>query len=369
MNRERIDRLEQEGVLPKEEFIRLLEARSQEDMDYAAEKAAGIARKYYGNKIYIRGLIEFTNICKNDCYYCGIRKSNTRVQRYRLTREEILNCCREGYQLGFRTFVLQGGEDVFFTDEILADIVKSIKKEYPDCAVTLSVGEREPESYARLKAAGADRYLLRHETAVKSHYESLHPAGMSFENRRSCIQNLKQIGYQTGCGFMVGSPGQTYASLAEDLCFIHQIKPEMVGIGPFLPQKDTPFCEDALEKRKQSGNDIGLAALSPWEKMELTLFLLSILRIMEKDILLPSTTALATIAPEGRKRGILAGANVVMPNLSPLTVRDCYALYDNKANRGDEAAEGREKLEREMKSIGYQVVTDIGDIERNMQNG
>lgn len=362
MKKELIDRLLRDGILKKEEFISLLSEMTDQDRGYAAEMAAAVSKKYYGNKIYVRGLIEFTNICRNDCYYCGIRRSNKNVCRYRLDKEEILSCCREGYRLGFRTFVLQGGEDAAFTDAVLADLIKHIKKEYPDCAVTLSVGERSKESYRILREAGADRYLLRHETADENHYKKLHPQEMSFTNRRRCIMELKELGYQTGCGFMVGSPYQTYASMADDLIYIHGIRPEMVGIGPFLPQKDTPFYKEALEQRIQEGEDIGLAALPDREKMELTVFLLSLIRIMEKDILLPATTALATIGGEGRKRGVLAGANVVMPNLSPLSVRDHYALYDNKANKGDEAAEGRKKLEEEMASIGYEVVTDIGNV-------
>lgn len=371
MGKELIDRLSRDRILKKEEFVTLLSEMTAEDREYAAAKAAHITKKYYGNKIYIRGLIEFTNICRNDCYYCGIRRSNPNVCRYRLDKEEILLCCKEGYRLGFRTFVLQGGEDGAFTDAVLTDIIKEIKKQYPDCAVTLSVGERSKESYRLLREAGADRYLLRHETADIAHYKKIHPSEMSFLNRRDCINELKELGYQTGCGFMVGSPYQTYESLADDLLYIHEIRPEMVGIGPFLPQKDTPFHKEALEKRKKEGEDIGLAVLSAKEKMNLTVFLLSLIRIMEKDILLPATTALATIDTEGRKQGVLAGANVIMPNLSPLSVRDHYTLYDNKANKGDEAAEGRKKLEEEMASIGYEVVTGVGNVCRkgDWENG
>lgn len=362
MNQNLIDRLERERVLSKAEFIRLLAEMTEEDREYAAQKAVGISRKYYGNQIYVRGLIEFTNICRNDCYYCGIRKDNQGVRRYRLGREEILSCCEQGYKLGFRTFVLQGGEDGYFSDDVLLRIVRDIRKKFPDCAITLSVGERSPESYRRLKEEGADRYLLRHETAEENHYEKMHPSEMSFENRRKCISVLKKLGFQTGCGFMVGSPYQTYESLAKDLLYIHDIRPEMVGIGPFLPQKDTPFRQERLKEMEKNGIDIGLACLPSREKMNLTIFLLSIIRIMERDLLLPSTTALATIDGNGRKRGVLAGANVVMPNLSPPSVRDDYALYDNKANRGDEAAEGIRKLKKEMESIGYRVVTDIGNV-------
>lgn len=343
MNKRLIDKLYKEGILKKEEFVSLLESFNESDREYAAELARNESKKHFKNKVYVRGLIEFSSYCKNDCLYCGLRKSNKKAERYRLTKEDILSCCKTGYELGFRTFVLQGGEDMFFTDDIVVDIVKSIKSEYPDCAITLSIGEKSKDSYKKYFEAGADRFLLRHETASKEHYEKLHPSSMSFDNRVNCLKNLKEIGYQTGCGFMVGSPHQTFESLAEDLLFIKELNPEMVGIGPFIPQKDTPF-----------GNE---------EKgtLELTLFLLSLIRLMQRNVLLPATTALGTINPRGRELGILAGANVVMPNLSPVTVRKKYALYDNKICTGDEAAECRVCLARRMNSIGYEVVTERGD--------
>lgn len=310
---------------------------------YAAALACQIRDRIYGKNIYIRGLIEFTNCCKNDCYYCGIRRSNKKTVRYRLTREEILMCCEYGYELGFRTFVLQGGEDGYFTDERLEEIIRSIKKHWPDCAVTLSVGERDRDSYARLREAGADRYLLRHETANDCHYRRLHPPKLSLLNRKNCLFQLKQLGYQTGAGLMVGSPGQTVETLTDDMEFLQELQPEMVGIGPFLPHSHTPFGKE------------------PAGSTALTLYLLSLIRLMLPYVLLPATTALATASTGGREAGILAGANVVMPNLSPENVREKYLLYDNKICTGKEAAQNLEELKASMDAIGYRVVSCRGD--------
>lgn len=341
--RDLIDRLEQEHLLTKEEFICLISGRSQPAAEYLFEKARNIRHRVYGREVYLRGLIEFTNYCKNDCYYCGIRCSNRNAQRYRLTPEQILDCCRSGHQLGFRTFVLQGGEDAAYSDEQMSDIIRQIKKEFPDCALTLSVGERSRETYQTWFDAGADRYLLRHETADDAHYQKLHPPSLSLSNRKRCLFDLKNIGYQTGSGFMVGSPGQTTACLAEDLLFLHDLQPQMVGIGPFIPHHDTPFADE------------------PAGTLELTLYLLGILRLMLPNVLLPATTALGTIAPRGRELGLLAGANVVMPNLSPTDVRKKYLLYDNKICTGDEAAECRSCLERRVHSVGYEIAVSRGD--------
>lgn len=298
----------------------------------------------YGNTVFIRGLIEISNICKNDCLYCGIGASNKTCDRYRLTKEEILSCCDEGYSLGFRTFVMQGGEDLHFTDEILVDIIRSIKEKYPDCAITLSLGERSYESYKKLYNAGADRYLLRHETADEEHYKKLHPSKMSYKTRMECLHNLKKIGFQTGCGFMVGSPYQTTENLAKDLKFIEEFSPEMCGIGPFIPHKATEF------KDFSSGD------------VELTCYLLSIIRLIKPNILLPATTALGSAEQGGREKGILCGANVIMPNLSPHSVRKKYELYNNKLISGNESAQEIENLKNSMKNIGYEIVTDRGDI-------
>lgn len=341
-----IDKLEGTSRLTKEEWISLIENRDGETAEYLFEKSRKWREKYYGRKVYTRGLIEFTNYCRNDCYYCGIRRSNRKAQRYRLTKEDIMDCCRTGYELGFRTFVLQGGEDGFFSQEVLEDIVRAIRKSYEDCAITLSIGERSYESYEGLFQAGADRYLLRHETAEEAHYKSLHPPKLSLENRKRCLHDLKKIGYQTGTGFMVGSPGQTARQLAEDMMFIRELEPHMVGIGPFVPHHETPFA------KAQGGT------------VELTLFLIGLLRVMLPKLLLPATTALGTIDAQGREKGILAGANVVMPNLSPTSVRKKYELYDNKICTGDEAAECRNCLKRRMENIGYELVVERGDFVR-----
>ena len=321
----------------------LLEDESEETLMLLAERADKVRRKVYGTDIYLRGLIEFTNYCKNDCYYCGIRRSNSDAERYRLTDEQIYDCCKIGYELGFRTFVLQGGEDGCFTDDKLVEIIKTIRQNYPDCALTLSIGEKSYESYKRYFDAGADRYLLRHETANSIHYGKLHPKNLLLENRKKCLYNLKEIGYQVGCGFMVGSPFQTTKSIIDDLKFIRDLNPHMVGIGPFIPHKNTPF------KAYEQGS------------LDLTLKLLSVIRLMLPNVLLPSTTALGTIHPLGREKGVLAGANVVMPNLSPRNVRKKYLLYDNKICTGDEAAECIVCMKNRMKSIGYKVVVNRGD--------
>ncbi len=338
-----VDKIAETEDISRDELKILLEETDEEKIQYLKDKADGVRREIYDTKVFIRGLIEFSNYCKNDCLYCGIRHSNHNASRYRLSEKEILQCADTGYELGFRTFVLQSGEDPYFTDDRICRIVRSIKERYPDCAVTLSIGEKDRESYQSYFDAGADRYLLRHETADEEHYRQLHPREMSFQNRINCLRQLKDIGYQTGCGFMVGSPGQTVDTLYEDMQFIKELQPEMVGIGPFIPQSDTPFA----------GETAGT--------MERTLRLLSIIRLIHPHVLLPATTALGTIHPLGREMGIKAGANVVMPNLSPVEVRDKYKLYDNKICTGDEAAECRHCMSRRMESIGYHVVVDRGD--------
>lgn len=336
------------GELPsKEELAFLLGNISEEEREELRLAARQRTLEKFGNRVYIRGLIEFTNICKNDCYYCGIRRSNGNVNRYRLTGRQIMDCCETGYKLGFRTFVLQGGEDGFFTDDVMCGIVSEIKTAFPDCAVTLSLGERSYESYKRLREAGADRYLLRHETANEEHYARLHPPELSLRERIQALGWLKELGFQTGAGFMVGSPYQTLENLAEDLLFIARFKPQMCGIGPFIPQRDTIFRD------------------FPHGDLRLTLTLLSIIRLLLPDVLLPATTALGSIDPRGRELGILSGANVVMPNLSPGDHRADYTLYDNKICTGDEAAECINCLTMRMRSIGYEIVTDRGDYKNN----
>ena len=325
------------------ELIYLLENINGEELENLRAAARERADSVFGKKIYVRGLIEISAFCKNDCYYCGLRRSNKNASRYRLSREQILACCEKGRRLGFRTFVLQGGEDAFFTDEVVCGIVRAIKERHPDCAVTLSLGERGLESYKKLKEAGADRYLLRHETADSAHYALLHPPEMSGEQRQRELFALKSAGFQTGAGFMVGSPYQTTGNLADDLLFLERLRPQMCGIGPFIPHKDTKF------------RDV------PHGSLRLTLILLSVIRLMHPKILLPATTALGTIDPKGRELGILHGANVIMPNLSPPEHRGDYSIYDNKLHTGVESAEGLQQLKRQMQEIGYQIVTERGD--------
>ena len=339
-----INKLKDTHSLTEKEYEYLISNRDEEARNYLMQEADKLKKGVYDNHVYLRGLIEFSNICKNDCLYCGIRRSNKNVERYRLLHDDIMNCCEQGYSLGFRTFVLQGGEDSYYSDEVLEEIIRDIRSTYPDCAITLSLGERTYESYKRLYEAGADRYLLRHETATKEHYEKLHPESMSFDNRMSCLKALKDIGYQVGCGFMVGSPYQTNENLAKDLKFIEEFSPDMCGIGPFIPHGQTPF------KNENAGT------------LELTTYLLSIIRLIKPNILLPATTALGTIDKRGRELGILAGANVVMPNLSPVKVRKQYELYDNKICTGDEAAHCRGCLERRMNSVGHIVENVRGDV-------
>ena len=337
------DRLIAVHRLSAEEYEKLITGRDEELAEYLAKAAVAEQKRIYGNEIFVRGLLEISNICKNDCIYCGIRRSNRNCERYRLTEEEILACADEGYRLGLRTIVMQGGEDMHFSDDVLCGIVRKIKELHPDCAVTLSMGERSRESYAKLREAGADRYLLRHETADPEHYKKLHPAEMSYENRMRCLRDLKELGYQTGCGFMVGSPYQTAANLAADIAFVESFKPEMCGIGPFIPHHDTPFAKE------------------PAGSVELTCFLLSVIRLVHPHVLLPATTALGTMHPQGRELGILAGANVLMPNLSPVGVRKKYELYDNKICTGEESAQCLRCLATRVEAIGYRLSEGRGD--------
>ncbi len=338
-----IDRLASERDLTDGELLALITMDDPGADEYLAQRAAAVRDRVYGRQVFIRGLIEFTNHCRNDCHYCGIRRSNRNCCRYRLTQEQILDCCEAGYGLGFRTFVLQGGEDPWFTRERMTELIRAIKERFPDCALTLSVGEKDRQTYQEWFDAGADRYLLRHETADAGHYASLHPKELSLENRMRCLRDLKDIGYQTGCGYMVGSPGQTQEMILKDLRFIQQLRPQMVGIGPFIPHKDTCYRDEPA----------GSAAL--------TLRLLSMLRLMHPNVLLPATTALGTVLGDGRQQGMKHGCNVVMPNLSPADVREKYALYDNKAAFGAEAAESVALLKASMAEIGHEVVTDRGD--------
>lgn len=339
-----IETLRTQRDLSDEELTALI-TRESDDKDLFAA-ADAVRREHYGTDVFLRGLIEFTNVCQNDCYYCGIRKSNAQAQRYRLTQEQILHSCENGYRMGFRTFVLQGGEDPRNTDAWVCSMVDKIKTAHPDCAVTLSIGEQSRASYQAYFDAGADRYLLRHETASAAHYRKLHPEEMSLANRKRCLFDLKEIGYQVGAGFMVGSPWQTPKELVADLRFLQQLQPDMIGIGPFIPHHETPFAD------KQSGT------------LELTLRMLSILRLLFPYVLLPATTALGTISPIGRELGLKAGANVMMPNLTPTDARKHYDLYDNKICMDEEAAKCRLCQEGRVRSVGYQIVSDRGDVRR-----
>ena len=337
-----INKLTDTHSLLKDEWVYLLQ-NADVCRDFAFKKACSMRDNIYGKTVFIRGLIEFTNYCRNDCYYCGIRRSNKNAARYRLNKDDILSCCAEGYRLGFRTFVLQGGEDMYFSDDEMCRMISSIKQAYPDCAVTLSVGERDRSTYQRFYNAGADRYLLRHETATDNHYRKLHPDELTLSNRVKCLYDLKEIGFQVGCGMMVGSPYQTNEHLAEDMLFLEKFQPHMVGIGPFISHKDTPF------KNEPNGS-----AKKP-------IFMVALTRLLLPNVLLPATTALGTLDEMGREKAVLAGANVVMPNLSPKNVREKYMLYDNKISTGDEAAESLASLALRMEKIGYEIVSARGD--------
>ena len=337
-------KLKEEKNLSDEELLKLLSTNEYDSELHTL--ADEVRREIYGEDVYIRGLIEISNYCKNDCYYCGIRRGNKSAVRYRLTKDDILACCEEGYKLGFRTFVMQGGEDPYYTDDVMCGIVSAVRERYSDCAITLSLGERSYESYLALYNAGANRYLLRHETANAEHYGKLHPQSMNLQNRKDCLFNLKEIGYQVGSGFIVGSPYQTTENLVEDLRFLQKLSPDMIGIGPYVTHAQTPFASF------ENGS------------VELTLRLLSVLRLMFPYVLLPSTTALGTLHPQGRELGLKAGANVVMPNLSPVKVRKLYELYENKICTGEEAAQCRGCLEKRVEAAGYKIVTDIGNVKR-----
>ncbi len=341
------ERLVQEHRLTADEYRTILSSCDGQTLDFLRENAARIAQKQFGFGVYVRGLIEVSSYCRNGCYYCGLRSSNKSLQRYRLTPDEILGCCDAGYNMGFRTFVLQGGEDPALTDEMLVPLVRKINKRYPDCAITLSLGERSGNSYEQLFEAGASRYLLRHETAQEFLYSRLHPQNMSWHNRMDCIRTLRNIGYQVGMGMMIGVPGQTIDTLVEDILLMEELEPHMIGIGPFLPHSETPL------------------GYAPAGSLCMTLLLLAMLRIIFPAALIPATTALATLSPTGRIEGVKSGANVVMPNLTPSSLRKRYAIYENKASYGAEAAEGLSMLEKELSAIGYHIDYSKGDYQKN----
>ncbi len=341
--RKLIDKLHKTGSLGEEEFEFLLDNRNEEDSKYLFELARKTADSVYGKRVFLRGLIEFTNYCKNDCFYCGIRNGNGKAERYRLTKDEIMMSCEFGYEHGIRTFVLQGGEDPYFDDDTMCDIVSTIRKKYPDCAITLSIGERSRDSYERLYEAGADRYLLRHETATEEHYRKLHPPELSMKERMQCLKDLKEIGFQVGAGFMVGAPYQTHKDMARDFVYLKELEPEMIGIGPFIHHEDTPFAD------------------MPDGTAEETIYCLGLLRLMLPKALIPATTALGTIDPEGREKGILAGANVIMPSISPSYTGGKYLLYKDKLKTSGEMLKGPGSIENKMRKIGYETVTARGD--------
>ena len=343
-----VEQLKQNKNLSDEQFKQLLETDTYNDELF--KQADNVRQQVYGKDVYLRGLIEFSNYCKNGCYYCGINCQNATIKRYRLTKDEILDCCKQGYALGYRTFVLQSGEDSFFTDDLICDIVSAIRQNYKDCAITLSMGEKSKESYLAYFKAGANRYLLRHETANEEHYKKLHPENLSLQNRKQCLFNLKEIGYHVGSGFMVGSPYQTTQNLIEDFRFLQELKPDMIGIGPFIPAQNTKF------EQFEHG------------KLTLTLKIISILRLLFPYALIPSTTALGTIDPKGRELGLKSGANVVMPNLSPSKYRKLYTLYDDKICTNEEAAECRGCLEKRVDLAGYKIVTDIGNPKKSQSD-
>lgn len=338
-----VDKLRERHELAPEEYQVLLTTRDPQDVNYLFSQAREVAQQQFGKRIYLRGLVELTNVCRNDCLYCGIRRSNNHLTRYTLTREQVLECCEQGYQIGFRTFVLQGGEWGEERAQWIADIINEISQRWPDCAITLSLGEHPRETYALWREAGADRYLLRHETHNERLYSLLHPKGMSIRHRLQCLDWLKELGYQVGAGIMVGSPFQSLKTIVEDIQYLISFKPHMIGIGPFIPQHDTPF------------------ARFPAGTVDMTARLYAILRLALPQALIPSTTAMATLSPDGRLRGIIAGANVVMPNLSPSDTREQYALYDNKAALGAESAQGVKLLVEELATIGYQIDWSRGD--------
>lgn len=341
-----VKRIIETHSLTVDEYEDLITNINSEDREILRCEAVKLAKEIYGNEIYVRGLIEISNICKNNCYYCGIRAGNKNCERYRLTADEIYDCCKIGYDLGYRTFVLQGGEAPYYTDELMVEIISNIRKNYADCAITLSIGERERESYQKLFDAGANRYLLRHEAANKAYYETIHPKEMSYEHRMKCLRDLREIGFQVGAGFMVGSPKQTNRDLAMDLKFIEEFKPEMCGIGPFIPHVDTIY------KDESAGS------------IDMVLLLLSIIRIINPHVLLPATTALGTIDKEGREKGVLHGANVIMPNLSPSDARKKYLLYNGKVSVNDVASEYKISLDKLMESMGYKIVVSRGDCKK-----
>jgi len=337
-----VDGLEKNHVGKAEDYLYLLNNINEENRQYLSNAALRVKEEFYGKEIYIRGIVEFSNFCKQNCLYCGIRKDNAHVDRYRLSHKEIVEACRKGYALGYRTFVLQSGEDPYFTDDRVVAIIKDIRDNFKDAAITLSLGEKTKRSYKKFYDAGADRYLLRHETANEKLYDKLHE-NMTFQNRKECLYDLKEIGYQVGAGLMVGSPGQKKTDLIDDLRFLKELKPQMVGMGPYLTHKETPL------KDSENGS------------LTETLVMLSLVRLILPEVLLPATTAVGTIDDYGREQAILAGCNVVMPNISPMEVRKKYELYENKICVDDQPEECRFCIEGRVKCTGSTLNMCRGD--------
>ncbi len=343
-------KLYEENELSRDEIVHIIN-----EIDAAGKKklydlARMKQREYYDDHVYLRGLIEFSNICRRNCLYCGIRRSNRNVERYRLKKSQIVQCCEEGYQLGYRSFVLQSGEDNYYTVHRLTALVEKIRANFPDVAITLSVGERDELTYQKLYDAGADRYLLRHETASRRLYGILHPKA-SYDERMDCLRVLKRIGYQVGSGFMVGLPKQTAEDLADDLLFLKELNPDMIGIGPFIPHSETPL------KFMKGGS------------LDQTLVMIALARLIVPDSLIPATTAIGSIHPLGRELALNAGANVVMPNLSPMSVRSKYELYDNKICTTDQPDQCYHCMERRIESVGFKVNRGRGDSYRYLTQG
>ena len=329
-----IQKAKETHELSRDEIIALLKDDSiNEELFKAADE---VRKKYLGDEVHLRGLIEFTNICKRNCMYCGLRRDNKSLNRYRLSHEEIIDFAKKAVSYGYKTLVLQGGEDDYYTVERLVPIVKDLKA--LGVALTLSIGERPFEEYEALKKAGADRFLLRIETTDKELYEKLDP-GMSHENRIQCLKNLRKLGYEVGSGCLVGLPGQKIESLADDILFFKELDVDMNGIGPFIPNEDTPL------KDAEGG------------QFELALKVMAIVRLLLPDINIPATTAMETLNKQGRVIALQCGANVVMPNVTEGEYRKLYALYPGKICTGDTPAHCRGCISGKIRGIG-RIVSD-----------
>jgi biotin synthase len=312
--------------------------------DDAAElfaMADDIRKRYFKDEVHIRGIIEFSNYCMKNCFYCGLRRDNKTIERYRISEDEIIDTALKAGELGYKTILLQSGEDGGYTIEGLCAIIKRIRSNL-DCAITLSLGEKSFDEYRSLRDAGADRYLLRFETSDRGLFNKLKPDS-SYENRLDCIKNLKKLGFQVGSGFMVGLPGQTYEILADDILLLRELDLDMIGIGPFLSHHNTPLGNSA------SGT------------LDLTLRALAIIRILMPDVHIPATTAMGTVEKGGREKALQCGANVIMPNVTPIKYRKYYEIYPNKICIDDAPSDCRACIEGMLKSLGRAAATNKGD--------